>query len=605
MRKWLQRLDPRLHLTSAIGWVVMVVVTLAAGVAAWLAAAQVEARARADAEGLLAEYATQVRDAVSMNLEMRSQLLQVVAVQISATAGQSPLEQLQALQAVRDRFSEFASLSLSDAQGLVLAAAGGWPEGPPLVSQAWFDQARRRSVVSDVHAQPDAARRELILAAPLGAEEVLRGNSLLERARAEAGGSVLVASLPWAWVEARVAHMQQLLAQTRPLELMLASRDGRVLIGPAHWLGRSIEALDSDLGEEGAYVVSLRTRLRLADSLGLGWTVVVREPAAVTLAPVQRTRQAVFLTVFVAGLLSALLAVAAARAVTRRLQDLAQAAARVREGQQEDLTALRGRDEVAEIGRTLGELVDHLQQEKRALRSLNTELDRRVAERTARIERMADEARLAAVSRERLRLARDLHDTLAHSLMALLTQIRLVRKLRSRLSDSELDAELQTAEEVATTGLAEARAAIAQMRDNSVREAGLAAAVQELARRFAERSGLALQLEIHPQAGGWSDERFEAVFRIVEEALRNVERHAQAREVRLTLQLRQEGQGEEARALACVEVCDDGCGFDPLQPRPGHYGLRGMQEQAALVGARLSLDSREGQGTRLRLELEV
>ena len=101
MHKWLQRLDPRLHLTSAIGWVVMGVVTLAAGVAAWLAAAQVEVRARADAEGLLAEYATQVRDAVSMNLEMRSQLLQVVAVQISATAGQSPLEQLQALQAIR------------------------------------------------------------------------------------------------------------------------------------------------------------------------------------------------------------------------------------------------------------------------------------------------------------------------------------------------------------------------------------------------------------------------------------------------------------------------------------------------------------------------
>jgi signal transduction histidine kinase len=365
--------------------------------------------------------------------------------------------------------------------------------------------------------------------------------------------------------------------------------------------------LDCDWSSD---VCSSDLRLRLADSLGLGWTVVVREPAEVTLAPVQRTRQAVFLTVFVAGLLSALLAVLAARAVTRRLQDLAQAAARVRGGQREDLTALRGRDEVAAIGSTLAELVDHLQQEKRALRSLNAELDRRVAERTARIERMAAEARLAAVSRERLRMARDLHDTLAHSLMALLTQIRLVRKLRSRLSEPELEVELQTAEEVATSGLAEARAAIAQMRDNSVREAGLGAAVRELARRFSERSGLAVQLEIDPQAGGWSDERFEAVFRIVEEALRNVERHARAQEVRLALSVQNqgeaEGEGPEASPiLACIEVTDDGCGFDPQQPRPGHYGLRGMQEQAALVGARLSLSSRPGAGTRLRLELDV
>ncbi len=601
----LQRLDPRLHLTSAIGWTVMAVVTLAAAVAAWLAAAQVEARARADAEGLLAEYATQVRDAVSMNLEMRSQLLQVVAVQFAATAGQSPLEQLQGLQAVRDRFSEFASLTLSDPNGLVLAAAGGWPEGPPLAGQAWFEQARRRAVVSDAHAQPDAPRREVILATPLGGGEPLRGQPL---AQVEAGRSVLLASLPWSWVEARVAHMQELLAQTRPLELMLASREGQVLIGPARWLGRSIDAEGSDLGEAGAYVVSLRTRLRLADSLGLGWTVVVREPAEVTLAPVRRTRQAVFLTVFAAGLLSALLAVLAARAVTRRLQDLAQAAARVRAGQQEDLTALRGRDEVAAIGSTLAELVEHLQQEKRALRSLNAELDQRVAERTARIERMGAEARLAAVSRERLRLARDLHDTLAHSLMALLTQIRLVRKLRSRLSEVELDAELQTAEEVATSGLAEARAAITQMRDNSVREAGLGTAVRELARRFGERSGLAVEIDIDARADGWVDERFEAVFRIVEEALRNVERHAQARQVRLSLRARPVPAADVQSAsglLARVEVADDGCGFDPTQPRKGHYGLRGMQEQALLVGARLQLDSRIGEGSTLRLELQV
>jgi signal transduction histidine kinase len=49
----------------------------------------------------------------------------------------------------------------------------------------------------------------------------------------------------------------------------------------------------------------------------------------------------------------------------------------------------------------------------------------------------------------------------------------------------------------------------------------------------------------------------------------------------------------------CLEITDDGVGFDPAVPRPGHYGLRGIEEQAALIGARLELHSQPGQGTRI------
>jgi signal transduction histidine kinase len=186
--------------------------------------------------------------------------------------------------------------------------------------------------------------------------------------------------------------------------------------------------------------------------------------------------------------------------------------------------------------------------------------------------------------------------------MALLTQIRLVRKLRGRLDGQELDAELARAESVATTGLADSRAAIAQMRDNGVREGGLGAALHDLTRRFGERTGLAVTLQTDEVLAKSTDDRAETVFRIVEEALRNIERHADARAVRVDLQ-RAPSPGPSGRVS--VAVVDDGVGFDTAAARPGHYGLRGMQEQAALMGATLQVHSAPGQGTRIALELDA
>ena len=308
----------------------------------------------------------------------------------------------------------------------------------------------------------------------------------------------------------------------------------------------------------------------------------------------------------VAGLLAAGAAVLVTRMLTRRLVALAGAAQAVQRGTQRTLAVPAGRDEVSRIGASLAELVGHLQQEKQALLTLNAELDARVAERTARIERLADGARHAAVTRERLRLARDLHDTLAHSLMALLTQIRLVRKLRGRLDMNELGTELGRAEEVAVSGLAEARAAITQMRHGGVRDVGLGAALQELLVRFGERTGVAASLQADPQASGLADERAETVFRIVEEALHNVERHARAQAVSVSIAVQHDGTTDMGMlGRVRVEISDDGTGFDPALPRPGHYGLRGIQEQAALVQARFVLNSQPGAGTRISLEFDA
>lgn len=587
----LKRLDPRLHFAAAIGWAVFAVVTLAALMAATLAAVQAERRARSDAERQLAELATQVRDAVSMTLESRRSLLQATAAQGVLPPLGDPAALRSVLIATQVRFPEFAWLGVAGASGQVVAETGpsGW--GSDASQLAWFQRGRSGSFASDPHAPPPGA-------AGVAPAEAGR---LIDMAVPMGEGGALGAFVEWAWVERQVTQMQQALSRGRQIELMLAARDGTVLVGPADWRGRTL-AGEQAAAEAGRYLVGSRTQLRLADGLGLGWMAIVRQRADVALAPAKQTRDTVFVTVFAAGLLAAAAAVLATRLLTRRLAALAAQAGAVRRGEQTSLVVPPGADEVSRIGATLAQVVDHLQAEKQTLQSLNVELDLRVAERTRRIERMAAESRHVAVTQERLRIARELHDTLAHSLMALLTQIRLVRKLGPRLDAAGLDAELGRAEEVAAAGLVDSRAAIAQMRGNGVRETGLGTALRDLARRVGERTGLAVTLQTDESMAKASDEQAETAFRIVEEALRNVERHADARHVRVELgSVQTPGKLSRMR----VEVGDDGIGFDTTQRKAGHYGLRGMQEQAALIGARLEVQSSPGNGTRLVLEFDT
>ncbi len=584
---WTRRLNPRLHFAAAVGWAVFGVVTLAAFITAGLAAALAEHQARDDAEGQLAELATQVRDAVSMNVETRRSLLQATAAQLAAGSDHGPAATLRTLAAVHLQFPEMRWLGLLDAQGRLQVGTPGVAANANFSQAGWFVEGQGRAHAGDrqptVLGGASPAHTALMVAAPLQPE-------------ARSPGPVLAAELSWAWVESVVARMQAALSKQRGIELMLADRDGRVLAGPTTWVGSHLSP-ERDLTEGGAWVVGTRARLRLARDMGLGWTAVVRQPADIALAQARTTGRTVFGVVFLAGLLAAAAAALVTQLATRRLSALAAQAQAVRAGSQLALLPPPGRDEVSSIGATLAQMVDHLQTEKQALQTLNAELDQRVAERTARIEQLARDARQAAVARERLRIARDLHDTLAHSLMALLTQVRLVRKLRTRLPEAELDAELGRAEAVAATGLAEARAAIAQIRGSGVRDSGLGPALQELARRFGERTGVAVQCTLAPEADALSDERAETVFRIAEEALRNVERHAQAQQVQLGLHC----QGEAPQAQVQLRVADDGQGFDPAQPQPGHFGLRGMHEQAALIHAELQVRSAPGQGCELVL----
>lgn len=199
------------------------------------------------------------------------------------------------------------------------------------------------------------------------------------------------------------------------------------------------------------------------------------------------------------------------------------------------------------------------------------------------------------MSEERRRLARELHDTLAHTLSGIAVQLEGATSLWD--DDPEKSREmLGRSLESARSGLTEARRSISALRASPLENGGLTPALEELSRSVTETSDVAVTLESN--GNGLLDEDVEhAAYRIAREAVTNVVRHSRA----ATAQIRLD---EEPERLV-LTVKDDGEGFDPgAVEDPDRHGIRGMRERAELIGASLDIRSSEGTGTVVEMTLE-
>jgi signal transduction histidine kinase len=224
----------------------------------------------------------------------------------------------------------------------------------------------------------------------------------------------------------------------------------------------------------------------------------------------------------------------------------------------------------------------------RVMRSLRDQRDELAASRAA----VAD----AATAAERGRLAREMHDVLAHSLSALALQLETTRLLaRNRGVDGDVTRALDQAHHLAATGLEDARRAIATERGDALpgpERIGL------LADAFGEQSGLPIALEVHGKPRELRPEARLAVYRTAQEALTNVRRHATPEHVAVRLDYLPE---------STVLVVEDHArtGTPPpiaLGTAANGYGLTGMRERAELLGGQL-LAEPTGDGFRVELRL--
>jgi signal transduction histidine kinase len=237
---------------------------------------------------------------------------------------------------------------------------------------------------------------------------------------------------------------------------------------------------------------------------------------------------------------------------------------------------------IALLGYVVLQLVTALRREHEGLLAAN----RLLAQRAATAEQLAE-------SRERNRLARELHDTLAHSLTGLSVQLKALETLLAHDPAAALPL-LKEAQATVRSGAREARRAIQALRATPLEDLGLAEALRQLCDRMAERTGIAFDCSIEP-VGALDPLTEQAVYRVAETALANVEQHAGAPAVRVALVALSEGGVR-------LEVCDDGAGFDPENVPGDRYGLAGMAERAELIGATLRVASQPGRGTTVVLE---
>ncbi len=521
------------------------------------------------------------------------------------------------MEELQSAYPQLDWIALVDVDGTILRASDGLPTGGNVASSRWFSSALRGPWLGVIEqgAAPSSAP------SAAAASNTAALGDVAAPVRDEAGRvlGVVAAHLTWRRAPHHPERLTDELDPHQATQAYVLDRNGIVLIGPdalrdKPWNGVPIggtrpAAASASLDDIAAMPqferLPDRRRVLVARELvtggkevsQLGWQVQLGEPKERVYQRADALALEILWVSMCLGAVTALLGVLGARKLTGRLKRLTESVAAVGQNQAARIEIPGGVDEVARLAQAFAKILEDLQRERGELQTLSSELERRVAVRTREVQRLAEESRYAAIVRERLQIARDLHDTLAHSMMAILSEIRFLRRLQSR-DPAAVPDELARAEEVARDGLQEARVAISQMRGNAVRETGLGPALAKEFDRFINRTGLTGEFNADGEAARFGDERAETLLRMAQEALRNVERHAMATRVSVALRAT-----EGTHLELCIE--DNGVGFDPQASHPGHFGVLGLREQAQLIGAELHIASGPNRGSRLTVKLRM
>lgn len=309
---------------------------------------------------------------------------------------------------------------------------------------------------------------------------------------------------------------------------------------------------------------------------GTEWSVRVGVPSGVAMASVR----GLMLHGLAAGALMLivvmLLAIRLARAIERPLDDLARAAARVGEAGFGDEVPVGGPNEIATVGESFNRMTSRRAEAERALEESHAQLE-------ALSKKLLD-----VQEDERSRISREIHDEMGQLLTALNMDVGGLLRAAEPLT-----AEQQAMATRIRTALAETISSVqriaAELRPPALDDFGLVAAIESEARTFEERTAIECDLSL-PDSLALGADADAAVYRIVQEAMTNVARHAEA----ARLEIRSRVRGDEL----VIEIRDDGKGItaDEMADRKS-LGIAGMRERARSIGATLEVEGVRGRGT--------
>jgi PAS domain S-box-containing protein len=346
----------------------------------------------------LAELALQTSDKLERGMYERYREVGLIA-QRRGLHPESPLERRrETLDQMQDSYGYYSWIGMAGLDGKVQVAAKGLLEGADVSKRPWFQNALRGIHAGDVH---DAKLLAKLL--PQQAEP-WRFVDVAFPVPDDSGRAmgVLGVHLSWQWARDVERSVIAPIAVRRQVEALIVDAAGTILLGPPGWQGSKLSLASLQAArehKEGGYLVEKWPDGRsylvgyargegYADYPGLGWTVLVRQDIDDAYAPVRRLRE---FGLAAGGLLAALCSLAGilvARRITRPLDELAESARRIRDGEPVTITSGRGGyEEVEALSGTLDVLVADLVRRRSELEHLNATLELRVEHRTMELER--------------------------------------------------------------------------------------------------------------------------------------------------------------------------------------------------------------------------
>lgn len=229
------------------------------------------------------------------------------------------------------------------------------------------------------------------------------------------------------------------------------------------------------------------------------------------------------------------------------------------------------------------------------LAETNRQLEAALAENTGLHAQLLAQAREAGILDERQRMAGEIHDTLAQGLTGIVTQLEAADQTKH--ASDEWQRHIDLARKLAREGLTEARRSVRALRPEQLDAAALPDALAALADDWAQRSAVAVHFDTTGPCRRLPADTEAALFRVAQESLTNVAKHARASKVWLTLSYLDD--------VALLDIRDDGVGFDPGTRRPDGYGIDGMRRRLQRVAGSLEVESAPGEGTAINASVPV
>lgn len=609
---------------------------LLAGIIASVIGIRLSDEVEARRGGEIANLAYEMRDKLDRGMFERWRDVQVAATlddmvdpRDGAASRRAVLERL------KSTYPAYAWIGFATPDGKVQAATGGLLEGADVSARPWFPGGRVGPYAGDVH---EALLLQKLLAP--AAREPMRFVDVAAPVRDRNGMllGVLAAHMSWSWADEIERSLRAGIDPGRRLEVMLLAGDGTILLGPPDMIGRTVplSVVPADRtwrqAESGSmrYLIAASRTAGYLDYRGLGWSVLVREPAADALAPVAEVHSWILLVGSIATLVAALAGWITASWLVRPVVRLAGAAEEIRANRRRDLPALRGPREVRQLARALGQLLASLRERETALQDLNSDLESRVAARTADLSRANVQLDAARIEAERASLAKT--EFLANMSHEIRTPMNGVLGMNALLLSTPLDQEQRGYGESVRESAEALLAVINDILDISKLEAGklaieaiefdlaeLVEGVIELLSPRAYAKGLEIGAFIAPDCRGIVRGDPTRMRQVLINLIGNAVKFTNSGWVAVDIARRP----APADGLVAIKVSDTGIGMAPevrdrlfqkfmqadqsITRRFGGTGL-GLaisHQLTTLMGGTVQCESAEGKGTHFTVELPL